>query len=97
MESSTDTCYHLLVNKKFDITTGGSPNLGVWWRFKDDGLVECNQIMFDKQPWRATNKTQFELQRKNGSWVLWQWSDKEGNEAFRTDKKVYGMRLAKVQ
>ena len=41
----------------------------------------------------AVSGNQFEIGRKNGSFVLWEFTDQTEREAFRTDKKLFGMRL----
>ena len=88
-------CEDKLKDKAFDILWNGTPSLGVYFKFLDDGTVESNQSMFNGQPWEVVNRNQFALSRKNGSLVLWEFKDDTGQEAFRTDKKLYGMKLKK--
>ena len=52
--------------------------------------------MYDKAPYKVTSAKNFELKRKNGSTVVWEFKNSSGQEAFRVDKPIYGMRLAKV-
>ena len=68
----------------YEKATGGS-----------SGILECNQTMFNGCKWKAINKTQFELPRKNGSIVLWEFKKNSTTEAFRKDKPIFSMRLAK--
>ena len=49
----TGTCHNLLLEKKFDILWNGSNQFAVYFKFKSNRIVECNQTMFDKAPWRA--------------------------------------------
>merc|ERR1719433_1508912 len=97
MTSGFPECEKLLINKKFDILWNGKPTLDVYFKFLANGKMESNQTMFNGQPWRAVKNNQFAAKRKNDSEVLWQFKDKTGQEAFRTDRKHYGMRLSKNQ
>ena len=90
-------CEAKLRGNKFDILWNGKPSFDVYFKFLGDGTVESNQSMFNKQPWKALSGKQFALMRKNGSDVIWQFSDKAGREAFRTDKKLVGMRLKETK
>lgn len=91
--SAVTTCEEKLRGKKFDVLWNSAPSLDVQFEFLSDGTVVSNQTMFNGQPWRAVNANQFELSRKNGCSVLWQFKGITSNEAFRTDKQMYGLRL----
>lgn len=86
-------CVDKLTGRTFDILWNGSDQFLVHFTFHADGTMNSNQTMFDGAPWRAVNRKQFEVGRKNGSFVLWEFTDMTGREAFRTDKKLYGMKL----
>lgn len=96
-EAKDTTCAQHLRGRKFDVLMNNTNAFAIYFRFKEDGTVECNQTMFNKAPWNAINQNQFTLGRKNGSEVLWQFKNRDWNEAFRTDKPIYGMRLSKIQ
>ena len=97
MASDFPACEEMLINKKFDILWNGKPSFDVYFKFLPNGIMESNQTMFNGQPWEAVQNNQFTAERKNGSKVLWQFKDETGQEAFRTDRKLYGMRLSKYQ
>lgn len=97
MSASADlsTCAGKLVDRTrtFDILWNGKNQFAIHFAFHADGTMSSNQTMFDGAPWEAVSKKQFKVGRKNGSFVLWEFSDASGREAFRTDKTLYGMRL----
>ena len=90
-------CVGKLAGRTFDILWNGKNQFLVHFEFKADGTIHSNQTMFDGAPWRAVKGNQFEVGRKNGSFVLWEFMDEMGREAFRTDRKLFGMRLTKNQ
>ena len=86
-------CADKLAGRTFEILWNGSNQFAIHFVFHANGTLNSNQTMFDGAPWRPVSRSQFELGRKNGSFVLWEFTDKTGREAFRTDKKLFGMRL----
>ena len=79
--------------KKYDILFNNTNAFAIHYIFNTNGTISCNQTMFDKAPYTILNKNEWDVARKNGSKVLWRW--KSETEAFRVDKPVYSMRLAK--
>jgi hypothetical protein len=92
---SLSVCFSNLAGKTFDVLWNGNNQFAIHFAFHADGTMSSNQAMFDGAPWHPTSLLQFDLGRKNGSFVLWEFRDATEREAFRTDKKLYGMRLKK--
>lgn len=86
-------CADKLAGRTFDVLWNGSNQFAVYFQFHADGTMNSNQTMFDNAPWRAVSRSTFEVGRKNGSFVLWEFKDATGLEAFRTDRKLFGLRL----
>ena len=92
LEDSANSCASKLHGKKFDILMDGANNIDTYHYFNPDGTCKSNQKMFNGAKYTIESAKQFTLY-KPGKAVVWEFNSE--TTAFRKDKPLFSMRLAK--